>query len=175
MSQTFFLPGLRKETLHNYTIKQAIRRRMHLPKTVNRATESTLMMEDTTLVSPLDIHILSFPDTPEDNDGETRVSPGYDPENCPDSNKHTWCADLDGDSFGNKSENVFDCFPPQGEVNYTNKCNDCNDHPEQNEWGVSGADVYPGAPELCNLVDDDCDGQTDEGLLAKCSTICGKG
>src|SRR3989338_2998407 len=60
MSQTFFLPALRKETLHNYTIKQAIRRRMHLPKTVNRATESTLMMEDTTLVSRFLLWIFTF-------------------------------------------------------------------------------------------------------------------
>src|SRR6478672_143779 len=34
---------------------------------------------------------------------------------------------------------------------------DCNDDPEK-----GGADIHPGAPELCNGIDDNCDGRVDE-------------
>ncbi len=39
----------------------------------------------------------------------------------------------------------------------------------QGEWSVCTA------PEQCNGVDDDCDGETDEGLQQNCSTPCGNG
>jgi hypothetical protein len=61
--------------------------------------------------------------------------------------------DSDGDGFGNmglSKEQVC-----EGMTGYTDKPGDCNDY-------LSYA--YPGAPEKCNMVDDDCDGQTDEGL-----------
>jgi hypothetical protein len=47
---------------------------------------------------------------------------------------------------------------------FTVEAGDCND---------GNPDVHPGAPEVCNGVDDDCDTQTDEGNPgggAACST-----
>jgi hypothetical protein len=55
-------------------------------------------------------------------------------------------ADLDGDGYGDPAAPVFDC---SGVANAL----DCDD---------ADADVYPGAEERSNLVDDDCDGAVDE-------------
>ncbi len=58
--------------------------------------------------------------------------------------------DGDGDGWG-----TGDPRQQCGDVDpdYTNQAGDCDD---------SDPDVYPGAVEACNAVDDDCDGETDE-------------
>src|SRR5262245_44469098 len=52
----------------------------------------------------------------------------------------------------------------QDQDGFTVEAGDCDD---------SNPDVHPGAPEVCNGIDDDCDTQTDEGNPgggAACST-----
>ena len=64
----------------------------------------------------------------------------------------TWYADADGDGFGDASSSVSDCSQPLGYVANSTDCNDGN------------AAINPAATEVCDLVDNDCDGLTDEGV-----------
>jgi hypothetical protein len=64
----------------------------------------------------------------------------------------TYYADADGDGYGNNAVNQLACSPP---ANYVLSNTDCND---------ANANIHPGATELCNGVDDNCDGQIDEGF-----------
>ncbi|MDB4962799.1 MAG: hypothetical protein JWP01_2798 [Myxococcales bacterium] len=63
----------------------------------------------------------------------------------------TWYADGDGDGAGAPGTAVVSCDMPLGHVATALDCNDANDT------------VHPGASELCNAVDDDCDATFDEG------------
>jgi hypothetical protein len=61
-------------------------------------------------------------------------------------------ADQDGDGFGNSQVTNSLCSPQPGFVNNASDCNDSN------------AAIHPGATEICNGTDDDCDGLMDEGF-----------
>jgi len=62
--------------------------------------------------------------------------------------------DFDNDGFGNGNLSTLACYPPSG---YTNSSSDCNDN---------SAVAYPGANEICNLQDDDCDLIVDENATS---------
>ena len=64
----------------------------------------------------------------------------------------TWWLDADGDSYGGASLSLTQCSQPSGYVASSSDCDDL------------AAAVNPGATEVCNDTDDDCDGSTDEGL-----------
>lgn len=68
----------------------------------------------------------------------------------------TFYRDADGDGFGSMSNSVSACSPPPGYVANSGDCNDAN------------AAIRPGATELCNGIDDDCDGVADDGAAASC-------
>ncbi|MEO5946401.1 MAG: MopE-related protein [Chitinophagaceae bacterium] len=79
---------------------------------------------------------------------------------CDDTNNvitvgSIWYADADNDGYGNIALTILACSQPLG---YVANADDCND---------AKGKIHPGATEVCNGVDDDCDGQTDEG----CTTI----
>ncbi len=57
-----------------------------------------------------------------------------------------WFADADGDGFGDPTVHSDACEQPEG---YVSDATDCDD---------ASADVYPGAPESCGAVDQNCDG-----------------
>ena len=66
--------------------------------------------------------------------------------------------DFDDDGFGLTGNEKCLCAP-SGDYTATDD-EDCND---------TSTSVYPGALELCNLIDDDCDGTTDEGASTGCT------
>ena len=65
----------------------------------------------------------------------------------------TWYADSDGDGYGDASTSMASCDQPSGYLDDTDDCDDTD------------ADVNPDAEEVCDGVDNDCDGSTDPGAV----------
>lgn len=67
--------------------------------------------------------------------------------------KRTYYRDADGDGYGTSSTTRWECRAPSG---YVDKSGDCKD------WDAA---VNPGAGEVCDNKDNNCNGQTDEGIV----------
>ena len=66
---------------------------------------------------------------------------------------YTWYTDADGDGFGDDATATISCLPPVGAVLVGGDCDDGN------------ANVNPGAAEVCDNMDNDCDGSVDEDFI----------
>ncbi|MBL7745967.1 MAG: T9SS type A sorting domain-containing protein, partial [Chitinophagaceae bacterium] len=87
--------------------------------------------------------------------GATEICNGID-DNCDgqidEGVKITFYQDADGDGYGNPAVTTLACSAPSGYVANDTDCDDAN------------AAVHPGAVEICNGIDDNCNGQIDEGV-----------
>ena len=91
-----------------------------------------------------------YPSAPEECDGIDNNCNGDVDENL----NITWYLDYDGDGFGDANYPSNDCDPGNGYVSNDNDCNDLN------------ANAYPGAEEVCDGIDNDCDGDIDSNLTS---------
>ena len=90
------------------------------------------------------------------NPGATEVCNEVD-DNCDGTvdegfSKDTFYRDYDGDGYGDPGVSFQACVQPPGFVTNSNDCNDLNPL------------IHPGGSEICNLVDDDCNGTVDDGF-----------
>src|SRR5690606_22876793 len=76
-----------------------------------------------------------------DNDCDGRVDEGV---------TTIYYRDADGDGYGVPAPTRAACSRPTGHADNANDCDDTT------------ATRRPGAPERCNMLDDDCDGRIDE-------------
>ncbi|MCP5463984.1 MAG: putative metal-binding motif-containing protein [Deltaproteobacteria bacterium] len=63
-----------------------------------------------------------------------------------------WYLDADGDSHGDLDNSTVQCEAPSGYVLSPSDCDDDDAH------------TYPGAPELCDGIDNSCEGEVDEDV-----------
>lgn len=73
-----------------------------------------------------------------------------------------WYADEDGDGWGDPNTSLLSCTQPAGYLPFPNNI-DCND---------SNASVHPFALEICNGIDDNCDGVPDPEICNSIDTDC---
>jgi gliding motility-associated-like protein len=73
-------------------------------------------------------------------------------EDCDGGDAKTWYEDADGDGFGNANVSQVANTQPTGYVSDNSDCDDTE------------ANNYPGNTEVCDGIDNNCDGQIDEGV-----------
>ncbi len=76
------------------------------------------------------------------NDGDASINPNT-----------IWYTDIDGDGFGNPNNSLAAC--DLSNAGYVLNADDCNDN---------AGTVNPNAPEICDGIDNNCDGNIDEGF-----------
>jgi hypothetical protein len=104
-----------------------------------------------------DTDATAFPFNPELCDGVDNDCDGSVDE-AGTTGESSWYEDSDGDGYGNAAIASVSCFAASGQVADHTDCND----------GDSGS--YPGAPEFCDGVDNDCDGIVDESDAVDATT-----
>ncbi|MFH1467174.1 MAG: MopE-related protein, partial [Pseudomonadota bacterium] len=90
------------------------------------------------------------PDATEVCDGVDQDCDGEVDEDAVD--RRPFWVDGDGDGFGSDEEGWWGCAPPEGMAGNADDCDDAD------------PGVHPGATEVCDGVDQDCDGEPDEGV-----------
>lgn len=90
------------------------------------------------------------PGNPEYCDGIDNDCNGLIDDNVP--NPTLWYQDADNDGYGNPAVSQAICAMPAGYVNNADDCDDAN------------AAVHPGATEVCDNIDNNCDGLTDDNV-----------
>jgi len=99
-----------------------------------------------------DVEATTYPGADEYCDGEDDDCDGtIDEDTAVDAG--TWYYDADGDGYGLSGTTDVACEAPS---DYVGDGGDCDD---------GDASINPGAAEVCDLVDQDCDGTVDNGVL----------